>query len=79
MCGICGFTGELLNRDRVLKDMADKIIHRGPDSCGYFSNPEISMGFRRLSIIDLEATIRNYVKNCSEKGISLLRIQILKC
>ena len=55
MCGICGFTGELLNRDRVLKDMADKIIHRGPDSCGYFSNPEISMGFRRLSIIDLEA------------------------
>lgn len=45
MCGICGFTGELLNRDRVLKDMADKIIHRGPDSCGYFSNPEISMGF----------------------------------
>ena len=30
MCGICGFTGELLNRDRVLKDMADKIIHRGP-------------------------------------------------
>ena len=34
MCGICGFTGELLNRDRVLKDMADKIIHRGPDSCG---------------------------------------------
>ena len=55
MCGICGFTGELLNRDRVLKDMADKIIHRGPDSCGYFSNQEISMGFRRLSIIDLEA------------------------
>ena len=94
MCGICGFTGELLNRDRVLKDMADKIIHRGPDSCGYFSNQEISMGFRRLSIIDLEAgdqpifnedktakstTIRNYVRNCREKGISLLHIQILRC
>ena len=26
MCGICGFTGELLNRDRVLKDMADKLF-----------------------------------------------------
>ncbi|MFR1213406.1 MAG: hypothetical protein ACLSCV_00230 [Acutalibacteraceae bacterium] len=69
MCGICGFTGELLNRDRVLKDMADKIIHRGPDSCGYFSNPEISMGFRRLSIIDLEAgdqPIFNEINACTD-------------
>lgn len=54
MCGICGFTGELLNRENVLKNMADQIIHRGPDSCGYYTTPEISMGFRRLSIIDLQ-------------------------
>jgi len=55
MCGICGFTGEILNRNETLENMANKIVHRGPDNCGYYSNEQISMGFRRLSIIDLEA------------------------
>ena len=53
MCGICGFTGEVLDKENVLKNMTDVIIHRGPNSEGFFSNEEISMGFRRLSIIDL--------------------------
>ena len=35
--------------------MTDKITHRGPDSSGFFVNQDIAMGFRRLSIIDLEA------------------------
>ena len=55
MCGICGFTGTLDNRDAVIKRMTEVITHRGPDSDGYFSDGNISMGFRRLSIIDLEA------------------------
>ena len=55
MCGICGFTGEILDRDNVLKKMTDIITHRGPDSEGFYSDKDISMGFRRLSIIDLEA------------------------
>ena len=54
MCGICGFTGELEQREDVLKRMTDVITHRGPDSDGYFTDSFISMGFRRLSIIDLE-------------------------
>ena len=54
MCGICGFTGELEQREDVLKKMTDVITHRGPDSKGYYSDDFISMGFRRLSIIDLE-------------------------
>ena len=38
--------------------MADRIIHRGPDSDGYFIAGEtdgdaIALGFRRLAIIDL--------------------------
>lgn len=53
MCGICGFTGEILDREKILKNMTDLIIHRGPNSEGFFSNTEISMGFRRLSIIGL--------------------------
>ncbi len=36
--------------------MTSLIVHRGPDDEGYFSAPEwLSMGFRRLSILDLSA------------------------
>ena len=34
--------------------MTDVITHRGPDSAGFYSDDYISMGFRRLSIIDLD-------------------------
>lgn len=54
MCGICGFTGDRVESKAVLKEMMDKIIHRGPDSEGKFLDGDISMGFRRLSIIDLD-------------------------
>ncbi len=53
MCGICGFTGETEDKDRVIKAMMDKIIHRGPDSYGIHSDNNITLGFRRLSFIDL--------------------------
>lgn len=58
MCGFVGFTGNIENRDKVLKRMADRIIHRGPDMEGYHISGEenynaVSLGFRRLSIIDL--------------------------
>lgn len=56
MCGYVGFTNNKLeNADAVLEAMMDKIVHRGPDSSGKFVSDDICMGFRRLSIIDLEA------------------------
>lgn len=54
MCGFCGFTGELTNRENYLREMANKITHRGPDSEGLYMDDTLSMAFRRLSIIDLE-------------------------
>ena len=54
MCGLCGFTGSVSDRDKVLENMTDVITHRGPDSVGYYKDDGISMGFRRLSIIDLD-------------------------
>lgn len=54
MCGICGFTGRLAASEEVLENMKNKIIHRGPDSGGSYIDDGVSMGFRRLSIIDLE-------------------------
>ncbi len=55
MCGFVGFTGQLAQGESVLKNMMDAIIHRGPDSAGTHIDENISLGFRRLSIIDLDS------------------------
>lgn len=54
MCGFCGFTGDIADRENIIISMMNKIIHRGPDSAGTHSDEDITMGFRRLSIIGLE-------------------------
>ena len=54
MCGICGFTGHRNDQKAVIERMMKSIEHRGPDSEGSFCSGEITLGFRRLSIIDLE-------------------------
>ncbi len=56
MCGIVGFWDDRASYDvnKTLRAMADRIVHRGPDSDGYFTEKGAALGFRRLSIIDLE-------------------------
>ncbi len=54
MCGIVGFVGKQGNKEEVLEKMMNVIIHRGPDSAGKYTNNQVALGFRRLSIIDLE-------------------------
>ena len=56
MCGFVGYIdgGETQLMEPVLHAMADRIRHRGPDDADYYMDGEISLGFRRLSIIDLE-------------------------
>jgi asparagine synthase (glutamine-hydrolysing) len=39
----------------LVKAMADTIHHRGPDDEGYYVSGPIGLGFRRLSIIDLQS------------------------
>ena len=59
MCGFVGFTAVDYDTEinkAVVKDMADRIAHRGPDDEGFFVDDDIAMGFRRLSIIDLEGS-----------------------
>jgi asparagine synthase (glutamine-hydrolysing) len=56
MCGIAGFAGWALGSDdaaRTVRAMCDAIVHRGPDDSGYFVAPEVALGMRRLSIIDV--------------------------
>ena len=57
MCGIAGFISADDKRpaDRnIVMRMADTLTHRGPDSAGYFVDGHAALGFRRLSIIDIE-------------------------
>ena len=56
MCGWVGVLEPLGGIDAaLLKAMADRIRHRGPDDEGYWTDPQgrAGFGFRRLSIIDL--------------------------
>jgi len=58
MCGFIGFTGKLENRKEIINRMMDRIIHRGPDMGGDFLGDNITLGFRRLSIIDLSESAK---------------------
>ncbi len=51
MCGIAGIMAS--NRVDAIKKMTDIMIHRGPDDSGYYHDDDISLGQRRLSIIDI--------------------------
>lgn len=55
MCGFVGFmnTDSVAQRKAVIHAMGDRIAHRGPDDAQHYVDEDISLGFRRLSIIDL--------------------------
>ena len=58
---MCGFTciisenGKLNFHNQYLKNMNNRISHRGPDSEGYWNseNGKVLLGHKRLSIVDL--------------------------
>ncbi len=51
---MCGIAGILSSRGReAIQAMTDALAHRGPDGQGYYHDERISLGHRRLSIIDL--------------------------
>lgn len=69
MCGIAGiayFDGEKVDK-RALEQATDKLVHRGPDACGYYidneNTPRIGFGHRRLSIIDLSVSANQPMPN----------------
>lgn len=56
MCGICGVIdfSESPNAAEVVRRMNPTMIHRGPDDEGYLDRGTLSLGMRRLSIIDID-------------------------
>lgn len=58
MCGICGLVKKNFHYSddkAIVQKMMDSIIHRGPDDEGIYQNGDVALGFRRLSIIDLQS------------------------
>jgi asparagine synthase (glutamine-hydrolysing) len=56
MCGIYGILaldGHRRHEPSVLARMGDAMVHRGPDDSGAFTDGELLLGMRRLSIIDV--------------------------
>lgn len=58
MCGITGWINLDKNKSNerakpILHSMCEVITHRGPDSEGIWTDSDVALGMRRLSIIDL--------------------------
>ena len=53
MCGIAGILSASERTDAIMRKMTDAISHRGPDADGLWHGQGISLGHRRLSILDL--------------------------
>ena len=56
MCGIVGCLALALEADpdqSWVHTATERITHRGPDDEGFYSDPDVALGFRRLAIIDL--------------------------
>ena len=56
MCGIAGifnFEERRAIDEPVLRKMTTALYHRGPDGEGFYTEPGLGLGHRRLSIVDL--------------------------
>jgi len=61
MCGIVGLIRGARSDESAVRRMNDALFHRGPDDAGIRAWPDhgVSLGQRRLSIIDLSPLGRN--------------------
>ncbi len=55
------------SRERILEMMMTALIHRGPDQGNSWMSENAALGFRRLSIIDLEGSIQPMVNETKDK------------
>jgi asparagine synthase (glutamine-hydrolysing) len=60
MCGIAGFNWR---DDGLIQIVSDTLFHRGPDQSGSYCDEAVSLGHRRLSIIDLTEHGRQPMSN----------------
>ena len=56
MCAITGIINHnsVSQAEKIIKEMTDAVLHRGPDDSGYFLDDNVAFGHRRLSVIDID-------------------------
>lgn len=70
MCGIVGFVDKnIANKQPVIKKMMETIRHRGPNSSGQIIDNDIAIGFRRLSIIDVDKGMQPIYNETGTKAV----------
>lgn len=81
MCGIAGFVGNSIERDKrieMINRMNAKLIHRGPDADGIWLDEKsgITLGHRRLAIQDLSPNGAQPMYSHSERFVMVYNGEI---
>ncbi|MPQ75469.1 asparagine synthase (glutamine-hydrolyzing) [Hydrogenovibrio sp. JE_KL2] len=78
MCGIAGFIGQYPQPIEQLKNMAEAILHRGPDDQGVWFDKEHKVGLShaRLSILDLSSAGHQPMSSASERFVIVFNGEI---
>ena len=79
---MCGFVGFVKNSDTknfdksVILNMNRSLSHRGPDNENYFETENLSLGFSRLSIIDLNSRSNQPMKTRNSEFVIVFNGEI---
>ena len=78
MCGFAGFINNSKNfsDQKVIKDMNDALVHRGPDGEGFYFDDKINLSHKRLSIIDLNKRSNQPLMDFKQKHIIVFNGEI---
>lgn len=83
MCGICGVVGNVKEREQVISRMMKVMEHRGPDGGDTYYSGEAALGFRRLSIIDLDTGMQPILNEDGDMALvfngEIYNYRILRC
>ena len=78
MCGICGLLAPDVADPALVEAMNDAIVHRGPDHGAVAAYGRCMLGYRRLSIIDLQTgdqPLENE-NGCGRRGLQRRALQL---
>lgn len=78
MCGITGYLGGNVLDKSILERMTDSLRFRGPDDGGYWNDSRfpISLGHRRLAILDLSEAGHQPMVSSSERYVLIFNGEI---
>lgn len=80
MCGITGLldapSGGWQDRAAIVRRMTGRLLHRGPDAEGVWTEDEVALGHRRLSILDLSEAGAQPMQSACERFVVVFNGEI---